>query len=245
MSLLVSFMIFACSANVVLCILPSAVPVKECYVKDKTKFHGCLSKFLIAEIPKALKYGVPHYKVQPMDPLFLSLIEYTDQGVVLQATAKFINSTVRGGSTAIVDKVNPPNTKARTLTLYATLQYLNVTGQYTMKGNILVMPVDSKGTYILDMIRPNLTVTFHFGLAGTGVKVNKVDVTFDVKDAILKFAGLMGGDAVGSAISNLIAENSHQMFDDLRPLISRELEKALLIVAKDFYTGFPPEAFIA
>ncbi|GAB6024712.1 hypothetical protein CHUAL_009845 [Chamberlinius hualienensis] len=236
---------FAISANVVLCILPSAVPVKDCYVKDKTKFHGCFIEFIKAEFPKAVKNGILQYKVPSMDPLHLSFIEYTDQGDALQATAKFMNSTVHGGSTVTIDKINPPDTKARTLTASGSLQYLNASGQYTMKGHILVMPVDSKGPYTLEMIHPNLTVTFHLGLVGSDVKVNKVDVAFDVKDAILKFGGFMDGDTIGSAISNLIAKNSKQIFEDLKPLISRELEKALLIVAKDFLTGLPPELFIA
>ncbi|GAB6024713.1 hypothetical protein CHUAL_009846 [Chamberlinius hualienensis] len=236
---------FAFSANVVLCILPSAVPVKDCYVKNKTKFHGCFIEFIKAEIPKAVKNGIPQYKVPPMDPMFIRLIEYTDQGAALQATVKFMNSTVRGGSTVIIDKINPPDTKARTLTTTGSLQYLNASGQYTMKGHILVMPVDSKGPYTLEMTQPNLTITFHLGLVGTDVKVNKVDVGFDVKDAIIKLGSFMDGDKVGSAISNLIAENSKQIFDDLKPLISRELEKALLIIVKDFLTGLPPEPFIA
>ncbi|GAB6024720.1 hypothetical protein CHUAL_009854 [Chamberlinius hualienensis] len=219
-----------------------AAKVRECYLKDKTKFDSCLLKFW-KEITPLLKSPVPELKLPQLDPLSIPSIHFNEQSNLVNANAKITDITVNGASNLIptMVKVDP---KDRLVTIHIKFPYLNCTGTYTIKGTVMLMPIEGTGPFSLNMTEIEATAKLHIVQKGTGVQTSKLEIDFKLKDLFLDVEGIMGGDTVGDAIKNMIRENSLDILQDIKPAIIKKLEQSILEVSANAFEDMPVEAFI-
>ncbi|GAB6024721.1 hypothetical protein CHUAL_009855 [Chamberlinius hualienensis] len=191
-----------------------------------------------------MKFGAPELKIPVMDPMIVDSIDINEDGPAFQANAKFTNMKVIGASKVNLNSVHV-DTKSRIVTVNMTFPYLNGTGDYTMKGTIMLLPIDANGKFALNMTGVDAVARSHIVQQGTGVRKTKIDMDLKVKGVDLKFHSLIRDDTVGEAIGNLINDNSHQIFQDIKPAIERTLTQSVYNLTKESYSNLPANAFIS
>ncbi|GAB6024691.1 hypothetical protein CHUAL_009825 [Chamberlinius hualienensis] len=217
--------------------------VRECFLKDKTKFNQCLLEFWKTVAP-LLKTGIPEINIPVMDPLRISRLDFKEHGSSVKAEATFTNIVVVGASQLQAKSIKIDK-KARTAAATISFPRLSATGDYVINGEILMLPIDGKGKFTLDLGHIDAVATLHLIQKGTGVAADRMMLDFDIKTMSVRLDGLLGGDSVGEAVNAMLNENGQTILGDIKPSIAAKFQEVFLNMTKDAFIDMPPEAFIA
>jgi len=216
--------------------------VRDCYIKDKTKFDDCLMQFWL-EIKPALKNGLPELNVPQLDPMTIPNLQFSEVGSVVQGTATFSNVKVLGIGDYVpkfvtVDRLN------KIVKVALTIPVMSVTGNYDIDGSVFLLPVKGSGPFSMNLTGVDGLATSHMTLKGTGVRASKIDVDFNIQKINVHLFGLLGGDTVGDAVNNMLNDNSKSILEDVKPRVSQKLNEAITAVLGDAFVDMPSDAFI-
>lgn len=217
--------------------------VRQCYQKDNTKFPQCLQEFWTAVSPK-LKTGIPELGIPVMDPMKIKNLHFNEQGSSVKADATFTNIVIVGASQVRASNVRVDK-KTKTASVDLFFPHLNATGDYVIKGEIMLLPIDGKGKFVLNLADVNAVATLHISQKGTGVTAEKITLDFNIKSLFVRLDGLLGGDSVGEAVNAMLNENSQAILTDIKPAIVAKFQQVFLDMTKGAFLDMPPEAFIA
>ncbi|GAB6024722.1 hypothetical protein CHUAL_009856 [Chamberlinius hualienensis] len=221
-----------------------AAQIRECYLKEKTHFEICLMEFW-RQIRPLMNNGVPELNIPPMDPLVIDNIDWNEHSAAVQVNAKLTNLQVVGASNVVPQSVSV-NPQARTVTVAVKFPYLNATGNYGIKGTIMLLPVNGDGRFVLNMTTIDAVMVSHVVQRGTGVRTERIDLDFTIDQLFLKLNRILrGSDAVADAITNMINDNSQQLLQDIKPVIIKKFEQTFLNLTSDAFSDMPPNAFIS
>ncbi|KOB68703.1 DUF233 protein [Operophtera brumata] len=111
----------------------------------KSGDNDCAIQSAQAAVP-IVAPGIPELGIKPLDPLPLRLVKGDSAG--LQLTLK--DSLVKGMRGCKVEGIRHDLTKKKqSLTIKCTVQ---LTGDYKLDGQILVLPIRGEGKYVIDIL---------------------------------------------------------------------------------------------
>ncbi|GAB6023682.1 hypothetical protein CHUAL_008444 [Chamberlinius hualienensis] len=215
--------------------------VRDCYMKDKTRFNDCLINFW-QEIKPILKNGIPELNIPKLDPMSISNIEFSEGGSVVQGKAIFSNVMVVGIGD-YVPKFVTVDTKSRVVKVALRVPVMYITGNYSIDGVVFLLPVKGNGAFSMNLTGVDGIATAHLQVKGSGVRASKIDVDFTIEKIHVKLIGLLGGDSVGEAVNNMLNDNSQQILEDVKPMLSQKLSEVITTVLADVFVDMPSDAF--
>ncbi|XP_038110659.1 protein takeout [Culex quinquefasciatus] len=191
-----------------------------CHRSDP-KFDKCLSEAITGAL-RAMKNGIPEFGILPINPLAISALS------IQQGASSPINLKQDFKNLKLTHLADSVVTRSKTdldkfvLRSEAVTPYMEIFGDYTMEGRVLLLPVTGRGF-------ANITLhglkTKH-ELIGepvqqngeTFMRIKKYNVKLEEpKHMTIFFGNLFNGDvALGNAMNGVMNDNWQLMFRELR-----------------------------
>lgn len=116
--------------------------------------------------------------------------------------------------------------------LYAKLPRLSLTGDYTIDGRVLVLPIKGTGKATLNFDNLDIGIKYKPKLVVKNgkeyIQADKFKLQFDTGKFSLHFTNLFNGDkALGDNMNVFLNENWQDILNELRPSITLALEQIL------------------
>lgn len=185
-----------------------------------------------------LRNGNAEFNLPSIDPYFIKYIESDTIGgaanFVLKSSIKDMN--LIGFGNGVIKKVNTKFGKNNFAIRAEAGNFGNVKliGQYTMKGNILVLPIDGEGKCNVTMNNPTIFLEMRGKYFEKGnetyMNVTSFEVQLKPKKAQFNFENLFKNDKkLSNTINNFMNQNWELVVENLLP----GYEKRLGIIFKD------------
>ncbi|CAK1548674.1 unnamed protein product [Leptosia nina] len=209
--------------------------------REEKALGKCLRDALNTFIPK-LATGLPKYDIPSCEPLLVRSLSVKQTSGPISVSSSFSNVYVRGPSTMRVKNVDI-HTKKHEIVAQLHIPELRMKGQYNIKGNFLMIPVEGNGDFTSKYRDINATVTITLGRlkkenASDAVTCEKLHVKFDVGQVSVDLEHLFGDDKeLGDMINKFLSENWQSLSGELQVPI----EEAL----RDFLKPLADHAFAA
>uniref|UniRef100_R4G385 Putative takeout length n=2 Tax=Rhodnius prolixus TaxID=13249 RepID=R4G385_RHOPR len=215
---------------------------KTCKRSDKN-INECLKK-AVEEAVKTLKSGNPSLGVIPLDPLHFNELNIGQGSGPVSINLNFKNMDIHGISTAKVKRFRA-DWNNYYLEAEATLNVpLVLLGDYTVKGQVLVLPIVGNGKCNLtfDNFVAKLTAKGHEITKGKEKYMEIDKFTFDLETSKLRvFLGnLFNGDkALGNNMNVFLNENWQEILKELKPAISKAFGEAFRSIGNSVFSRIP------
>lgn len=222
---------------------PFAAEVKDCWIKNKpddVKFNTCLLEFWKRNQAQIVK-GIPEMKVPTLDPMKIANIEFREKATVVDVVAIFTDVLVTGVAKHVGKSVTVDRTK-KTLTLNIYFPLLHITGNYDVKGTVLLTPVNGKGPFNLNMTDINASAVCHVVQNAGKIKCGTLDIDFTIGAMRFDLTGLLSQDTVGEAVINMLNDNSQEILADVKPKVQQQLAAGVMGVLDNGLLTVPTEA---
>ncbi|KAF6207649.1 hypothetical protein GE061_016096 [Apolygus lucorum] len=218
--------------------------LQRCSTEDP-QFEKCLKKVTTQALQRIAK-GIPAVGIRPLDPLRdASFSMVTGRGPVI-VNVHASNVTVSGPSKVQLKKV-AYDKKSSTYWIEGLHNYVKMVGNYRVKGNILVFPIDSSGTFEYEirgalanhsMKVGSTTRDGNHGLINFDVKSIK-NHKITLKDTTL---GTEGSNAVNALVNNNWDVIAESLWDPMERVVRELYSTALKPLTKKFALKdfFPP-----
>ncbi|CAH1105615.1 unnamed protein product [Psylliodes chrysocephalus] len=188
-----------------------------------------------------LKNGITEIDVPSIDPLQIDNLKMENGRGPLRVKASFFNITTTGASNYTVSGINT-DLKKYIIELRVLLPKIEVKGKYDVDGNVLLLPVKSRGDFWAVFVDVN-GVGRIFGKEFTDennikfMKVDKMLVDFRLKKSRFRIRDIFNqGNIIGDAMNQFLNSNSDEIIKEMRPA-------ANVAIAKHF-KGFLNSAFV-
>ncbi|KAM7249411.1 hypothetical protein ACFE04_016258 [Oxalis oulophora] len=121
---------------------------------------------------------------------------------------------------------------------------LNLIGQYSVEGKVLVLPIVGHGPCNLTLDKFEATITGHFSPTEKGGEIYWLlkDLNFDftVTKLYMNLANLFNGDkALGTQMNIFLNENWKEILEELRPAFTTALTTIFRNMAQRFFEKVP------
>ncbi|XP_050665902.1 uncharacterized protein LOC126966070 [Leptidea sinapis] len=191
----------------------------------------CLRDALNAFIPQ-IASGIPQFNVPPCEPLLIKSISIKQGAGPITLTSSFSDVTVRGPSTLKIKNVVVQPEKQRVI---AKLHFaeLKMKGHYSMKGQILMLPVEGDGEFTAKYGNIDATVTIKLGRrpranSSDALSCEDLHVKFHIGQASMHLGSLFGGDnELGNAMNKFFNDNWEPISEELREPMEEALRDFL------------------
>jgi hypothetical protein len=206
--------------------------------KSDPNLDKCLKTSLQSVIPE-LSEGYPKLRIPAIEPFELSSLEI-DQGKgsskSVSIDLKLKDVKIMGLKSTVIDslKVDVDNYKLSGKIGFS--KPLEITGQYTINGKVLVLPITGNGACSLDLQDPVLELKEVSGTpyqknGKTFVQINKIDLKLvSVKKLNVKMENLFNGNKqLGDSMNTILNENWSVFLEELKPAF----EEAIAAIAQD------------
>ncbi|GAB6029756.1 hypothetical protein CHUAL_005471 [Chamberlinius hualienensis] len=218
----------------------------SCYESENDELETCLQEFY-NNVKHQLIEGIPEINLAPLDPMKIDSVEMEDEGMLVQTKSTFSEVEVTGAgeyeaNTVKIDK------KAATLSVDLSIPALYIVGHYQIDGVVVALPVHGTGRFSLNLTDVEGTIVSHLIPHGAGVKADKITVDFKVGDLKVALKGLNKNaedtEIMEQTLMDLINNNSKEILEDVKPMISQRLSETMMTLAGNSYLQLPPTAFI-
>lgn len=197
-------------------------PTADSFLKCKRndQINDCLVTAINDALPK-LKNGLPEFQMLPLDPLeinSISIIQGSESPVNINLN--FRNIKITSVSTSTVTKCRSDLTNF-ILRCESISPEIGLSGDYTMKGQVLVLPVNGDGK--AKIVLKNLVAKHE--LIGEPVekngelfmKLKLYKIKLIPEKVSFDFRNLFNGDKLlGDTMNNFLNENSKMVFKELK-----------------------------
>ncbi|KAF6207648.1 hypothetical protein GE061_016095 [Apolygus lucorum] len=221
---------------------PSVLP--RCSMDDP-QFEKCLKK-VTSQVLTRMAKGMPMLGIRPLDPLSNASFTMVTGNGPISLTVHTNNVAISGPSKVQMKKVGYDK-KSSIFWVEGLHKHVKMAGNYHMKGNILVFPIDSTGTFVFEIWEGFANHSLKVGTTTKDANHGKIGFTMNtikvqkinVKDTTL---GTEGSNAVNALVNENWDAISGALWGPMERVI-RELYGAALkpltkkFTAKDF---FPP-----
>jgi hypothetical protein len=204
--------------------------------RSDPKFHDCLPG-AVTQAMMLLKDGASQFGLPKIDPYFIKYIESDTIGgaanFVLKSSIK--NTNMLGFGTTQIIKMNTKFGKNNfAIRTESNLNSLQLIGDYMMKGQILVLPIDGEGKCNVTMVNPNVYTQMkgkYFEKDGEKyLNATTFEIDLKPRKAYFNFENLFKNDKkLSDTINHFMNENWQLVIDNLIP----GYEKSLGLVFKD------------
>jgi len=215
--------------------------VKACYDKNKEvdKFSVCLTQ-VWHDLREELSKGIPEEKIPPLDPLSIKNFLMEVKGDVVDAKANFLDIIVKGGGKFEFEQLQIHKAN-KSLTGTLKFPVLYISGKYDMQGEILLLPINSKGLFTLNLTAVVAHVVGHLGRKSGILTLEKVDIDFTVKDIKIELVDPDNKDAIGDAVRNMLNDNSQAILEDIRPDLAKKIGDVVMNNMGTAFKSLPAE----
>ncbi|CAH1397719.1 unnamed protein product [Nezara viridula] len=219
----------------------AAIPgeLKPC--KQSSPDYG---KCLDSEIEKAMHFfkgGNKKLGVNPLDPFKFEKL-MVDQGTgPVAIKLEFKNTEIRGLTDA---KIFDAKNDWKTISFKGKVDSLQIIGDYTISGKVLVLPISGSGKSNITMLDAEAKVSIKLKeIDNKGkpyVQAESIECTITPKKTIFNFLNLFNGDkALGDNMNTFLNENHEQIITELNPAISRGLSQGFGEIINQILSKIP------
>jgi len=205
--------------------------------KTDPNLDKCLKTSVNAVIPD-LGDGYPKFRIPALEPFELPSLEIDGKGSSKSVSIdlKLKDVKIMGLTSAIIDslKIDVDNYKLNGKISFS--KPLEITGQYTVNGKVLVLPITGNGPCRIMLNDPVLELKEASGTSyqkndKTYVQIKKMDVKLaSIKKLNVKLENLFNGNKqLGESMNTILNENWTVVLEELQPAI----EEAIAAIAQD------------
>ncbi|XP_041973777.1 uncharacterized protein LOC121729363 [Aricia agestis] len=207
--------------------------------REEKALGRCLKDALNKLIPQ-LSTGVPQYDIPPCEPLLVPSLFVKQSAGPISVESSYSDVTVWGPSRMKIKHVDVDSSKHRVVAKLH-IPELRMRGNYKLKGQLLMLPIEGEGKFTAKYNDIDATVTIILGRhpRKTGVDAlacTSLDVKFAVDAASMELENLFGGDdELGSMMNKFLNDNWKELSGELQG----PMEEAL----RDFLKPLADHAF--
>jgi len=188
--------------------------------------------------------GIPEINVPILDPMSVDAMNLI-QG---QFTSTFSQIQVRGLSKMITKSVTA-NADDMTMKVRLSFPELRITGQYKLSGKIFLLPVEGSGTFwnVLNdvSVESNSKLIMKGSAPNQILQVSDQNLNLAVGKMRMRLNNLFNGDPIlGETINAFLNENSQEVFNEVKPEISKQVGQLVVKVMNDALGALPAEKFL-
>ncbi|XP_059057570.1 circadian clock-controlled protein daywake-like [Achroia grisella] len=215
----------------------NSVPfITKCNLSDSK----CLKKSTQAAIP-IFASGLPDLGIEPLEPVLLKKVDASTPNLNLVAS----NLLITGLKNCIAKKLFINDAKPRKF-LFKFECTADLKGNYEMKGQILILPIEGKGKVHSAIRKIVITINGEFhditGKDGeTYLEIRNWSHTFDLKDKCdLVFENLFNGNEVlGRAAQDVINSSANDVIFEIGPPIITAVVTKVVDSIQTFFHAVP------
>ncbi|XP_064292200.1 uncharacterized protein LOC128672169 [Plodia interpunctella] len=213
----------------------SAVPfIQKCKAEDSI----CIKKSTQDAIPVFAK-GLPELGVETMDPLIIKHIDASSPSLKLLVN----DVTVTGLKNCVTKKMQRDTARSwLTVKIQCTAQ---LEGDYEMKGNLLILPIEGKGKVHVAIRKVLINIEGELGEKNkSGGKywfIKSWKSNFELKDkSDLEFENLFNGNEVlGRAAGELIRSSANDIIYEIGPTVVNGIITKIVDNIQQFFSQVP------
>lgn len=204
-------------------------------------YDQCTIQSLNALRPKLIK-GIPKLKIPSVEPMIVPQILIQQGSGPVSIDSKFTNQKFHGITNYTIVKANVEPSKYR-IELDVSLPWLFVEGDYSIKGQMLVLPISGNG----DSWSNYTDVTGKLIINGhpenrNGKKYFNLDefkFSINVKKATIHMNNLFNGNKqLGDSMNTFMSENWEALFQELKPVVDESISALLKDIAVKVFNKF-------
>jgi len=206
--------------------------------KNDPNLDKCLMTSLQEVIPE-LADGYPKLRIPAIEPFELPSLEINHgqgSGKSVSIDLKLKDVKIMGLTSTMINslKIDVDNYKLTGKISFS--KPLEITGQYTINGKVLVLPITGSGPCKIVLHDPELELKEVLGTPNqkngkTFVQVKKIDLKLiKVKKLNIKLENLFNGNKqLGDSMNTILNENWTVLLEELQPAV----EEAVAVIAQD------------
>ncbi|XP_017083888.2 protein takeout [Drosophila eugracilis] len=225
---------------------PSAKPdqlptfLKVCH-RDSPDLNTCARESYEALRPRLMQ-GIPELYIPAMEPLVIPQVKMDQDSGAIYLHSVYKNVKVTGISKHTVNDLRLEPSKLKFI-VSLTFPKLHMESDYSIKGKIMMMPLLGDGHCKVDLIN----ITMRTELIGQEykknganyLKINNVNVKYDLSDVHIHLDNLFNGDkALGDRMNEFLNENWKALAEEVRPLMSTALVDILRASVDKLFASF-------
>lgn len=196
--------------------------------KADPELNDCIRTTLNHLRPYVLE-GIPEINVPSIEPLIIQKMQMENGHGPVRMRGIFSNMTIHGGGNYTILSVKSDLNKYR-VDFGIFLPYIEVTGNYDVNGNVLLLPVRSRGEFWAAF--SNVTaVAKLYGIEVTkdGVKFMKTDrlgIGFKLQKPLFRIKDVINrNNVIGEAMNVFLNENANEIIEEMKPAASQAIGK--------------------
>ncbi|KAF5293056.1 hypothetical protein FQR65_LT11048 [Abscondita terminalis] len=217
------------------------------YIKICPHDHKNLSACIVDSIDQLrlrLEHGIPELEIPGLEPFELAPIAIESIGGGTRLATNITNLKVHGASAFKILKLTPTLTKkGQNFRYEVIIPRLRVHGDYELDSKILFLDLKGKGPF-----NANIS-NYHFECIMKGSKVvrdNKNHLEFEQMKCNLVIGDVQilleklfeGNPSLSKATNDVINDNAHVLFDEIKPGVMNALTKRFTDIANKITLTF-------
>lgn len=201
--------------------------IQPCSRSDP-QLNSCIKNSFNA-LKQNLPTGIPELGVPPIEPLEIDELIMENNAGAVRIKARFSNIVVYGASNYSVRDVRNDIKNLR-IDMSLGIPRVEVTGKYDVVGNVLLLPVQSRGNFWAEFSNISAIAKIFGEERFKGDKsfmhINKLGIDFTMKNAKFKVEDKLNLQSVlGDAINQFLNTNSKELIQEMRPTASKSIAK--------------------
>ncbi|KAK3908171.1 Protein takeout [Frankliniella fusca] len=221
--------------------LPSSWAVCK---KSDPALQKCFKEAVAQAIQSLAEQGEPSLGIFTVDPLRMTKLSIGQGTGPVAIDLEFRDLDMMGikGAT-FTDATIDPKTYDMSASLHIPKD-ISLDGMYTIKGRVLVLPINGDGHCHLGLADPELKIDIK-GVpvkrgAETYFNVTNFAFTLDTKKLTLHFENLFNGNKeLGNSMNTFLNENSAEVLKELKPAISEGFGEVFRQIANRVFSKVP------
>ncbi|KAL1460057.1 hypothetical protein WDU94_011996 [Cyamophila willieti] len=212
-------------------------------------YKECFMQSVQAAIPVLMR-GVPKVGIHPVDPLFLTRLDIGQGSGPVSIDLNLKNASIIGLKHAVIKSVKYDIDNYQFSAGFDINDNVEIVGQYSIKGKIMVLPIVGNGNCNITLVRPKLELKELRGKpfvknGKTYMKLEKVLISIaKVEKMHILLENLFNGNKELSDQMNVfLNENWADIIKELMPAIESALEAVVKEIGNRLFTKVPYEEF--
>ncbi|CAI6366632.1 unnamed protein product [Macrosiphum euphorbiae] len=236
--LIVSALFLAVVASVTAAPTPKKQIAFNLCKKSDPNLDRCLRSSIQSVIPD-LAEGYPKLRIPALEPFELPSLEIEHgkgSSKAVSIDLKLKDVKIMGFTSAVVDALKVDVDNFKTSGKISFTKPLEITGQYTVNGKVLVLPITGNGPCSIVLHEPVLELEEMSGTpfeknGKTFVQIKKVNVKVaSVKKLNVKLENLFNGNKqLGDSMNSILNQNWEVLLEELKPAF----EEAIGAISQD------------
>lgn len=225
-----------------------ASQLRKCRLNDKVALNRCLYQTL-EDLRPRLKTGIPELGLPQLEPLRIDNLVFRQGDGAVNIEATFMGVTVTGLSRYNTTFINAdPVTRALRVGLF--IPQLKITGDYVLNGQVIFLAINGNGPFRANLNGVEVNTIGHVGVgrSPTGAEqltISGSNIDFSINKLVIRLENLFNGDPIlGETVNHFLNENSQEILRDIKPEVTRQLNRLVENVMNDALSQLPIDAFL-